>query len=179
MSASSARPHVVALAVSPRIPVLVWVLGWVSLLTDISSEMILAVLPVYLGTVMGVSTATIGLIEGLAEATAAVVRVFSGAIGDRLGRYKGLVVLGYGLSSLSKIVFPLAATPLPVFAARIVDRVGKGLRTSPRDAMIARAPAPEIRGEAFGLRQSLDTLGAVFGPLLAILILWPNFCSFD
>ena len=156
---------------APRIPHLVWVLGWVSLLTDISSEMILAVLPVYLGTVMGVSTATIGLIEGVAEATAAVVRVVSGAIGDRLGRYKALVVLGYGLSSVSKIVFPLAGTPLPIFAARIVDRVGKGLRTSPRDAMIARATAPEIRGEAFGLRQSLDTLGAVFGPLLAILIL--------
>ncbi len=171
MSASTdpvSPPRAVA---SPRIPPLVWVLGWVSLLTDISSEMILAVLPVYLGTVMGVSTATIGLIEGVAEATAAVVRVFSGAIGDRLGRYKALVVLGYGLSSVSKIVFPLAGTPMPIFAARIIDRVGKGLRTSPRDAMIARATPEAIRGQAFGLRQSLDTLGAVFGPLLAILIL--------
>ena len=156
---------------SVRLPLLVWVLGWVSLLTDISSEMILAVLPVYLGTVMGVSTATIGLIEGLAEATAAIVRVFAGAIGDRLGRYKALVVLGYGLSSVSKIVFPLAATAAPVFAARVLDRVGKGIRTAPRDAMIARATDPAILGAAFGLRQALDTLGAVIGPLLAIAIL--------
>lgn len=163
----------------PRIPLLVWVLGWVSLLTDISTEMILAVLPVYLGTVMGVSTAAIGLIEGLAEATAAAMRVVSGAVGDRLGRYKALVVLGYGLSAASKIVFPLAGTPLPVFAARIVDRVGKGLRTSPRDAIIARATPEAIRGQAFGLRQSLDTLGAVFGPLLAIVILWLSHNDFQ
>lgn len=160
-----------SLAVSPRVPALVWVLGRVSLLTDISSEMILAVLPVYLGTVMGVSMATIGLIEGIAEATAAVMRVFAGAIGDRLGRYKAIVVFGYGLSALSKIVFPFAGSPAPIFAARIIDRVGKGLRTSPRDAMIARATHPSILGRAFGIRQSLDTLGAVFGPLLAIVIL--------
>jgi MFS family permease len=155
----------------PRVPALVWVLGWVSLLTDISSEMILAVLPVYLGTVMGVSMATIGLIEGIAEATAAVMRVFAGAIGDKLGRYKAIVVFGYGLSALSKIVFPFAGSAGPIFAARIIDRVGKGLRTAPRDAMIARATHPSILGRAFGIRQSLDTLGAVFGPLLAILIL--------
>jgi MFS family permease len=144
-----------AAGASPRIPLLVWILGWVSLLTDISSEMILAVLPVYLGVGMGVSTATIGLIEGIAEAMAAVVRAFAGALGDRLGRYKGLVVLGYGISALSKIAFPLAGTPAPVFAARIVDRIGKGLRTAPRDAMIARAGRPR-----------LGSLGSL-GPVLA------------
>ena len=164
-------PSTTAVGAVARVPTLVWVLGWVSLLTDISSEMILAVLPVYLGTVMGVSMATIGLIEGIAEATAAVMRVFAGAIGDKLGRYKAIVVFGYGLSSISKIVFPFAGTPAPIFAARILDRVGKGLRTSPRDAMIARATDPSILGRAFGIRQALDTLGAVFGPLLAIVIL--------
>lgn len=166
-------------AVPPRVPALVWILGWVSLLTDISSEMILAVLPVYLGTVMGVSMAVIGLIEGIAEGTAAVMRVVAGAIGDKLGRYKGIVVFGYGLSALSKIVFPFAGTPMPIFAARIVDRVGKGLRTAPRDAMIARATDPAIHGRAFGLRQTLDTLGAVIGPLLAIAILWASQDNFQ
>ena len=159
---------------SARVPALVWILGWVSLLTDISTEMILAVLPVYLGTVMGVSMATIGLIEGLAEGIAAAFRVVAGAIGDRLGRYKGIVVFGYGLSAVSKIAFPFAGSPVPIFAARILDRVGKGLRTAPRDAMIARATDPAIRGRAFGLRQTLDTLGAVIGPLLAIAILWTS-----
>lgn len=159
---------------SARVPALVWILGWVSLLTDISTEMILAVLPVYLGTVMGVSMATIGLIEGLAEGIAAAFRVLADAIGDKLGRYKGIVVFGYGLSAVSKIAFPFAGTPVPIFAARILDRVGKGLRTAPRDAMIARATDPAIRGRAFGLRQTLDTLGAVIGPLLAIAILWTS-----
>lgn len=178
MSASPASTISPASA-SPRVPALVWILGWVPLLTDISSEMILAVLPVYLGKVMGVSMATIGLIEGIAEGIAAMMRVVSGAIGDKLGRYKGIVVLGYGLSAISKIVFPFAGTPIPVFAARIVDRVGKGLRTAPRDAMIARATDPSIHGRAFGLRQTLDTLGAVIGPLLAIAILWASQDSFQ
>ncbi len=173
MSVSTA-PSVSTPSPTARVPTLVWILGWVSLLTDISTEMILAVLPVYLGTVMGVSMATIGLIEGLAEGIAAAFRVVAGAIGDRLGRYKAIVVFGYGLSAVSKIAFPFAGSPIPIFAARIVDRVGKGLRTAPRDAMIARATEPEIRGRAFGLRQTLDTLGAVIGPLLAIAILWAS-----
>lgn len=178
MSVSTASTISTA-AVPPRVPALVWILGWVSLLTDISSEMILAVLPVYLGTVMGVSMAMIGLIEGIAEGIAAMMRVVSGAIGDKLGRYKGIVVFGYGLSAISKIVFPFAGSPIPVFAARIVDRVGKGLRTAPRDAMIARATDPSIHGRAFGLRQTLDTLGAVIGPLLAIAILWASQDNFQ
>ncbi len=173
MSVSSAPP-ISTPTVAARVPPLVWILGWVSLLTDVSTEMILAVMPVYLGTVMGVSMATIGLIEGIAEGTAAAFRVLAGAIGDRLGRYKAIVVFGYGLSAISKIAFPFAGTPIPIVAARIVDRIGKGLRTAPRDAMIARATDPSIRGRAFGLRQTLDTLGAVIGPLLAIAILWAS-----
>ena len=121
----------------------------------------------------------IGLIEGIAEGIAAAMRVVSGAIGDKLGRYKAIVVFGYGLSAVSKIAFPFAGSPIPIFAARIVDRVGKGLRTAPRDAMIARATDPSIHGRAFGLRQTLDTLGAVIGPLLAIVILWASQDNFQ
>lgn len=160
-----------AAATKPAIPGAVWLLGLVSLLTDISSEMIFAVLPVYLSTVMGMPMAVIGLIEGLAEATAAIVKIFAGLLADRWGRCRGLIVFGYALSAATKIVFPLAGVAAPIFAARIVDRVGKGLRTAPRDALIARVSPLAIRGKCFGVRQTLDSVGAVIGPLIAIVVM--------
>jgi MFS family permease len=154
------------------IPASIWALGFVSLLMDISSEMIHGLLPVYLVTVLGASTLTVGLIEGMAEATASIVKVFSGALSDWLGRRKFLAALGYGLAACTKPVFPLAPTVSWLVAARFVDRVGKGIRDAPRDALIADiSPAP-LRGASFGLRQSLDTVGAFVGPLLAILLMW-------
>ncbi|MGB5210076.1 MAG: MFS transporter [Gammaproteobacteria bacterium] len=156
-----------------RLPAGVWVLGLGSLFMDISSEMIHSLLPVFMGTVLGVSMITIGVIEGIAEATAAVAKVFSGALSDYLGKRKPLVVLGYGLAALTKPVFPLANTVTWVFAARFVDRIGKGIRGAPRDALIADiTPAPQ-RGAAYGLRQALDSVGAFAGPLMAMLLmLW-------
>ncbi|MGL4963720.1 MAG: MFS transporter [Inquilinus sp.] len=158
--------------VQPRaraaIPRGVWMLGFVSLFMDISSEMIHALLPVFLLTTVGASAAVIGLIEGVAEATASIVKVFSGVLSDWFGRRKLLAVIGYGLGALSKPLFPLAGSAGLVLAARFVDRVGKGIRGAPRDALVADLTPPEIRGAAFGLRQSLDTVGAFAGPLLAI-----------
>ncbi len=156
-----------------RLPAGVWVLGFGSLFMDISSEMIHSLLPVFMGTVLGVSMFTIGVIEGVAEATAAVAKVFSGAISDYLGKRKPLVILGYGLAALTKPVFPLANSVTWVFGARFVDRIGKGIRGAPRDALIADiTPAPQ-RGAAYGLRQALDSVGALIGPLAAMLLmLW-------
>ncbi|MFO1272160.1 MAG: MFS transporter [Rubrivivax sp.] len=158
----------------PRIPPGVWVLGFTSLLMDVSSEMIHALLPLFLVGPLGVSVATVGWIEGIAESTALVTKVFSGAFSDWLGRRKGLAVAGYALGAFTKPVFALAQGAGAVVAARFVDRVGKGLRGAPRDALLADITPPEVRGAAFGLRQSLDTVGAFAGPLLAtaLMLLW-------
>lgn len=146
----------------------IWALGFVSMFMDLSSEMIHALLPVYLVRVLGASTLTVGLIEGLAEATAMITKVFSGALSDWLGRRKLLAAIGYGLAAFTKPIFPLATTIEWVMTARFLDRVGKGIRGAPRDALVADlAPAP-LRGASFGLRQSLDTIGAFLGPLVAI-----------
>jgi MFS family permease len=153
------------------IPGGIWALGLVSMLMDISSEMIHALLPVYLVTVLGTSATTVGVIEGMAEATAAITKVFSGALSDWLGRRKLLAVLGYGLAAFTKPVFPLAPTVAWLVAARFIDRVGKGLRGAPRDALVADLAPPALRGASFGLRQSLDTAGAFIGPLLAIALM--------
>jgi len=138
------------------------------MLMDISSELIHSLLPVFMTTVLGVSMATIGLLEGVAEGTAAVTKVFSGAISDYLGKRKLLAVIGYGLGAITKPIFPLASTIGWVFAARFIDRVGKGIRGAPRDALVADIAPPELRGAAYGLRQSLDSIGAFLGPLLAV-----------
>lgn len=151
-----------------EIPGGVWALGVVSLLMDLSSEMIHALLPLYLVTVLGVSALTVGVIEGVAEATAQIVKVFSGALSDRLGKRKLLTAIGYGLAAFTKPVFPLAPSVGWVFTARFVDRIGKGIRGAPRDALIADITPPHLRGASFGLRQSLDTVGAFLGPLAAI-----------
>ena len=151
-----------------RIPKGVWVLGGVSLLMDVSSEMIHSLLPLFMATTLGASVIIIGLIEGLAEATALILKVFSGVISDYVGKRKGLALLGYGLGALSKPLFAIAPTAGVVFSARMIDRVGKGIRGAPRDALVADVTPPEIRGAAYGLRQALDTVGAFLGPLLAV-----------
>ncbi|MCP3459457.1 MFS transporter [Bradyrhizobium sp. CCGUVB23] len=150
----------------------VWVLGFVSLLMDVSSEMIHALLPVYLVTVLGTSTITVGIIEGIAEATASITKIFSGALSDWLGRRKLLAALGYGLAACTKPLFPLAPSAGWLVAARFIDRVGKGIRGAPRDALIADIAPAQLRGASFGLRQSLDTIGAFVGPLAAIGLMW-------
>ena len=157
-----------------RIPKGVWVLGGVSMLMDVSSEMIHSLLPLFMATTLGTSVVLIGLIEGLAEATALIIKVFSGVLSDYLGKRKGLALLGYGLGALSKPLFALASGAGLVFGARMIDRVGKGIRGAPRDALVADVTPPEIRGAAYGLRQSLDTVGAFLGPLLAVglMLLW-------
>jgi sugar phosphate permease len=139
---------------------------------DVSSEMIHALLPVYLVVGLGTSTLTVGIIEGVAEATAAITKVFSGALSDWLGRRKFLAVLGYGLAAFTKPIFPLAPSVGWLIAARFIDRVGKGIRGAPRDVLIADISPSHIRGASFGLRQSLDTVGAFLGPLLAIGLMW-------
>ncbi|WP_183691583.1 MFS transporter [Rhizobium leguminosarum] len=155
-----------------RIPAGIWALGFVSMLMDISSEMIHALLPVYMVSVLGISMFAVGVIEGIAEATASITKVFSGALSDWLGRRKFLAALGYGLAAVTKPIFPLASSLDWLIAARFVDRVGKGIRGAPRDALVADIAPPELRGASFGLRQSLDTVGAFVGPLLAIGLMW-------
>ena len=159
-----------------RIPKGVWVLGGVSLLMDVSSEMIHSLLPLFMATTLGASVIVIGIIEGVAEATALILKVFSGVISDYVGKRKGLALLGYGLGALSKPLFAIAPTSGVVFSARMIDRVGKGIRGAPRDALVADVTPPEIRGAAYGLRQSLDTIGAFLGPLLAVALMfvWDN-----
>lgn len=159
-----------------NIPRGVWVLGFVSLLMDVSSEMIHSLLPLFMVTVLGASALTVGVIEGIAEATALLVKVFSGALSDYLGKRKGLAVFGYALGAFTKPVFALTSGVGMVLAARFLDRIGKGVRGAPRDALVADITPPEIRGAAFGLRQSLDTVGAFLGPLLAVglMLLWAN-----
>jgi MFS family permease len=150
------------------VPRTVWALGFVSLFMDVSSEMVHAFLPVFLVTTLGASAMLVGVIEGIAEGAASVTKVFSGAISDWFGRRKLLAVLGYGLGALTKPVFAFAVTPFEVLAARFVDRIGKGIRGAPRDALVADVTPAAVRGAAFGLRQALDTVGAFAGPLLAI-----------
>jgi MFS family permease len=159
-----------------HLPAGIWALGLCSLLMDVSSELIHALLPVFLVTELGAGMVAIGLLEGVAEATAAFVKVFSGSLSDWLGRRKPLAVLGYGLAAAVKPVFPLADSVAAVFAARFLDRVGKGIRGAPRDALVADIAPPALRGAAFGLRQSLDSIGALLGPLLAMacLLLWTS-----
>jgi MFS family permease len=153
-------------------PGAIWAIGFVSMFMDISSEIIHALLPVYMMTVLGTSALAVGVIEGIAEATAAITKVFSGALSDWLGKRKFLAVFGYGLAALTKPVFPLATSLEWLIAARFVDRVGKGIRGAPRDALVADIAPPHLRGASFGLRQSLDTVGAFTGPLLAIGLMW-------
>jgi len=155
-----------------RIPSSVWALGIVSLLMDFSSEMIHALLPVYLVGAMGATMAEVGVIEGVAEATASIVKIFSGAVSDWFGTRKLLAILGYGLAALTKPMFPLAPDVAWVTAARFIDRVGKGIRGAPRDALVADVTPPQLRGAAFGLRQSLDTVGAFLGPAVAVFVMW-------
>jgi len=165
---TTTTPH----AARAKLPRGIWVLGFVSMLMDISSEMIHALLPVYLVTVLGASTLTVGFIEGIAEATAAITKIFSGALSDWLGRRKLLAALGYGLAALTKPLFPLAPSIGWLVAARFIDRVGKGIRGAPRDALVADIAPAGLRGASFGLRQSLDTIGAFVGPLVAIGLMW-------
>ncbi|MGV8920596.1 MAG: MFS transporter [Pseudomonas sp.] len=156
---------------SLRIPRTVWALGFVSLFMDLSSELVHSLLPVFLVTTLGASAFAVGVIEGIAESTAMLVKVFSGAVSDFIGRRRRLLLLGYGLAALTKPLFPLAHSVEVVFTARILDRIGKGIRGAPRDALVADVSPPEIRGACFGLRQSMDTVGAVLGPALAILLM--------
>lgn len=157
-----------------QIPPAIWALGLVSLLMDVSSEMIHSLLPLFMVGTLGASALSVGLIEGMAEATALIVKVFSGALSDYLGRRKGLAVAGYALGALSKPLFAIAPGIGLVLGARLLDRVGKGVRGAPRDALVADIVPPALRGAAFGLRQALDTVGAFLGPLLAValMLLW-------
>jgi MFS family permease len=157
-----------ALNNAPAIPRSIWMLGCVSLFMDVSSELIHGLLPVFMVTSLGASALAVGMVEGIAESTALIVKVFSGALSDYLGKRKALAVIGYGLGALSKPLFALALTVNWVLAARFIDRIGKGIRGAPRDALVADLTPPEIRGAAYGLRQSLDTVGAFLGPLLGV-----------
>jgi MFS family permease len=153
------------------VPRSVVALGLVSLFMDISSEIIHSLLPVFLLTVLGASALSVGFIEGIAEAASQVTKLFAGAISDWIGKRKPLVLIGYGLSALTKPLFPLASGVGLVVAARFIDRIGKGVRGAPRDALIGDVTPVELRGTAFGLRQAMDTVGAFIGPLLAMLLM--------
>lgn len=159
-----------------QIPSGIWALGFVSLLMDVSSELIHSLLPVFMVTTLGISVFTVGLIEGAAEATALIVKVFSGALSDYMGKRKPLAVLGYGLGAITKPLFALATSAGWIVTARLADRVGKGIRGAPRDALVADLAPADMRGAAFGLRQSLDTVGAFLGPMLAVgfMLLWAD-----
>ncbi|MAG57081.1 MAG: MFS transporter [Planctomycetes bacterium] len=149
----------------------IWAIGFVSLFMDISSELIHSLLPVFMVTSLGASMITVGLVEGIAEATAAIVKVFSGAISDYLRKRKLLAGIGYGLGAITKPIFPLADTVGWVFTGRFIDRIGKGIRGAPRDALVADLAPRELRGAAYGLRQSLDSVGSFVGPLLALALM--------
>jgi MFS family permease len=154
-----------------QLPAGIWVLGFVSMLMDASSELMLSLLPVFMTTLLGASMFSVGIVEGFAEATASIMKLFSGIWSDRFRRRKPMAMIGYGLSALSKPLFPLAASMDMLFLARFTDRVGKGIRGAPRDALIAELAPAEMRGAAFGLRQALDSAGAFIGPLLAVLLM--------
>ncbi len=149
----------------------IWVLGLGSLFMDMSSELVHSLLPVFLVTSLGASMITVGVIEGVAEATAAITKVFSGALSDYFRNRKFLMVFGYGLAALTKPLFPLAASANWVFTARFIDRIGKGIRGAPRDALVTEITPQGRRGAAFGLRQALDSVGALLGPLLAVFLM--------
>ena len=149
----------------------VWALGFVSMFMDVSSELVHSLLPLFMATTLGASMITIGLVEGIAEAAASITKIFSGALSDYWGKRKSLLIAGYGLAAFTKPIFPLASSVGWVFTARFVDRIGKGIRGAPRDALIADVTAEGERGKAYGLRQSLDTIGAFAGPLLAIALM--------
>jgi MFS family permease len=163
MNGSAGRPR--------ALPAGIWALGLGSMFMDISSELVHSLLPLLMVGVLGASMVTVGVVEGVAEATAAITKVFSGALSDYLGKRKFLLVLGYGLAALTKPVFPLATTMSWVFLARFVDRIGKGIRGAPRDALVAEIVPPGLRGSAYGLRQALDSVGAFVGPLLAVALM--------
>jgi MFS family permease len=165
------EPKASAFARLRDIPRGIWALGLVSMFMDISSEMIHALLPIYMVTILGTSMLTVGFIEGLAEATASITKIFSGVLSDWLGKRKLLAVIGYGLAAFTKPLFPLAQGMGLIVTARFIDRIGKGIRGAPRDALVADIAPPELRGASFGLRQSLDTIGAFIGPLLAIALM--------
>src|SRR5262249_37519999 len=154
-----------------RLPPDIWALGFGSLFMDSSSELIHSLLPVFLVSTLGATVVTVGFLEGVAEATAAILKVFSGALSDYFGKRKPLMIFGYGLAACTKPIFPLARSVGWVFGARFVDRVGKGIRGAPRDALVADIMPPESRGAAYGLRQGLDSVGAWVGPLLAVLFM--------
>ena len=156
------------MATRPKLPRTVWILGIVSLLMDLSSEIYHALLPAFLTVTLGLPVVAMGAIDGIAEGTANIAKLVSGRLSDRQQRRKPWILLGYGMAALSKPLFPLAQGMLPVLGARFVDRIGKGIRGAPRDAMIADETSPEIRGAAYGLRQALDTVGGFVGPLAAI-----------
>ncbi len=153
------------------LPAAIWALGFTSLFMDVSSEMIHALLPLYITGTLGAGVAALGLIEGIAEATALIVKLFSGVISDITGKRKALALLGYGMAALTKPLFPLADGLNLIITARFLDRIGKGIRGAPRDALVADLVKPARRGEAYGLRQALDTVGAFIGPAIAILVL--------
>jgi len=155
-----------------RLPSGIWALGLVSLFMDISSELVHSLLPVFMVTVLGASMVTIGVIEGVAEATAAITRVLSGVLSDVLGKRKLIALFGYGISAISKPIFPLATSIGWVFFARFLDRLGKGIRGAPRDALVADIAPDELRGAAYGLRQAMDSVGAFIGPLLAVAFMF-------
>jgi len=155
------------------LPAGIWALGFGSLFMDVSSEMIHSLLPIFMVSVLGASMVTVGVIEGIAEATAAILKMFSGALSDYLGKRKFLMILDYGLAALTKPIFPLAGSIGWVFTARFVDRIGKGIRGAPRDALVADITPPQLRGAAYGLRQALDSVGSLLGPLLAVaFMIW-------
>lgn len=163
------RPPSRAVLASLRaLPTGIWALGFGSLFMDISSELIHSLLPVFMVTVLGASVMTVGLVEGVAEATAAILKIFSGVLSDYLGKRKFLLVLGYALAAFTKPIFPLAGSIGWVFTARFVDRIGKGIRGAPRDALVADITPLHLRGAAYGLRQALDSVGSFTGPLLAV-----------
>ena len=153
------------------IPRGIWALGFVSMFMDISSEMTHSLLPVFLVSVMGASATAVGLLEGVAEATVNVTKIFSGAVSDWLGKRKALALIGYGMAALTKPLSPLANSFSVVFVARLTDRIGKGIRGAPRDALVADLAPPKMLGASYGLRQSLDTIGAFIGPLAAICLM--------
>lgn len=155
----------------PAIPRTVWVLGFISLFMDVSSEMIHALLPLFLTTTLGASVIVVGIIDGIAESTASIAKVFSGYISDKIGRRKPMILVGYGLGAISKPLFAIASASMIILGARFADRIGKGLRGAPRDALVADVTPSEIRGRAYGVRQSLDTVGAFVGPLIAIALM--------
>jgi MFS family permease len=153
-----------------KIGPVVWALGWVSFFTDVSSEMVFPLLPVFLTTFLGAGTAILGLIEGIADSIASVIEIVAGYFSDKTGKRRQLVAIGYGTSSVMKIFIAFSTTWWHVLIARGLERIGKGIRTSPRDAIIAEESSPDVRGKAFGIHRAMDTIGAIIGPLLALLI---------